>query len=210
MVRALGAGLALSLLVTAAPVTAFAAEVFVGGFAHDVKAGFSGTPHESGTADYQVGFRTHQFENLWYLLKPMFYAEGQFNTDARTNFYAAGIEWRKHLFHTHFYGDFGVGGAYVDGYDTYPDHFTAGTLPPTNATPAQLEQYNHDAHVYQKFKAMGSDYVFNPNFSFGYDFTKHVSAEIAWEHYSNAGFGGRNPGMDNYGGRVVWRFGGPF
>ena len=140
----------------------------------------------------------------------MVYAEGQFNTDARTNFYAAGLEWRKHLFHTKFYGDFGVGGAYVDGYNTYPDHFTAGELPPPEATPAQLQQYDHDQHIYNKFKAMGSDYVFNPNFSFGYDFTRRFSAELAWEHYSNAGFGGRNPGMDNYGGRIVWHFGGPF
>lgn len=204
-------GLSLALGFAAAAVTpARAGEVFLGGLAHDVK-GLSASPHESGTEDVQIGVRTHQFESLWYLLKPMFYAKGEFNTDSRTNFYTVGIEWRKHLFHTHFYGDLGVGGAYMDGFNTYPDHFQLGTgAPPAGSTPAQAAQYNADLHIYQKFKAMGSDYVFNPNFSLGYDVTRRVSVEGSWEHYSNAGFGGRNPGMDNFGGRLVFHFGGPF
>ncbi len=203
--------LALSVCAAAAG-PACAGEVFLGGFAHDSGVGVSGSPHEGGTEDVQVGVRTHQFESLWYLLKPMFYAKGQFNTDDRTNFYTVGIEWRKHLFHSHFYGDFGVGGAYVDGFNTYPNDFQVGTgAPPAGSTPAQAAQYEADLHVYRKFKAMGSDYVFNPNFSLGYDLTRKVSVEASWEHYSNSGLGGgRNPGMDNYGVRAVFHFGGPF
>ena len=208
MRRAAAIGLSLALMATAG--AASAGEVFIGGFAHDVGEGFSGTPHEDGTEDFQVGFRTHQFESLWFLLKPMFYAKGQFNTDDRTNFYTVGIEWRKHLFQTHFYGDFGVGGSYVAGFNTYPNDFQSGDTLPANATPAQVQQFQNDQHVYNKFKALGSDYVFNPNFSLGYDLTREISAEVSWEHYSNAGFGGRNPGMDNYGARLVYHFGGPF
>jgi hypothetical protein len=207
MIRAGGVALALSLLVVA---PASAGEVFLGGFAHDSSFGVSGSPHEGGTYDYQIGARSHQIKSLWWLLTPMVYAKGQFNTDARTNFYTLGLEWRKHLFHTKFYGDFGVGGAYVDGLATYPDHFNPNNVPAANASAATVATYQSDLHVYDKFKAMGSQVVFNPNFSLGYDLTHTVSAEISWEHYSNAGLGGRNPGMDNWGARLVYHFGGPF
>jgi hypothetical protein len=114
------------------------------------------------------------------------------------------------LFHTKFYGDFGVGGAYVDGLATYPNHFNPNNVPAANASAATVATYDSDLHTYDKYKAMGSQVVFNPNFSLGYDLTHAVSAEISWEHYSNAGLGGRNPGMDNWGARLVYHFGGPF
>jgi lipid A 3-O-deacylase len=196
-----------AILTSAAP--AFAGEVFLGGFAHDSSFGVSGTPHEQNTYDFQVGYRTAQIQSLWFLLTPMAYAKGQFNTDDRTNFYTVGLEWRKHLFHTKFYGDFGVGGAYVDGYNTYPGHFDPSSTPAPGpgATSAQVAQYNSDLHIFRTRKAMGSDFVFNPNFTLGYDLTQHFAIEGAWEHYSNAGLGGRNPGMDNWGARVVYKFG---
>lgn len=209
MVRYAGAAALAVGMAAAGP--AMAGELAIGGFAHDATLGVAASPHEQGTYDVQVLVRTHQLRSLWFLLKPMVYAKAQLNTDNRTNFYAVGLEWRKHLFGTRFYGDAAIGGAYVDGFNTYPDHFQLGIgSPPPGSTPAQADQYNRDLHVYRKFKAMGSDLVFNPNFSVGYDITHHVSAEITWEHFSNAGFGGRNPGMDDYGVRVVWRFGGPF
>lgn len=203
------AALMASVAVCATAAPALAGEIFLGGFAHDSSFGVSGSPHEGGTYDVQVGYRTAQIDTLWFLLKPMAYAKGQFNTDNRTNFYTLGLEWRKHLFHSKFYGDFGVGGAYVDGYNTYPDHFDPDSTPPPGpaATPAQVARYQSDLHIFRTRKAMGSDFVFNPNFTLGYDLTKRVAIEAAWEHYSNAGLGGRNPGMDNWGGRLVYRFG---
>lgn len=207
MVRAGGVAVALSLLIVA---PASAGEVFLGGFAHDSSFGVSGSPHESGTYDYQIGVRSHQIQSLWWLLTPMVYAKGQFNTDDRTNFYTAGLEWRKHLFHTKFYGDFGIGVAYVDGLAIYPDHFNPNVVPAANASAAVVATYQSNLHIYDERKAMGSQAVFNPNFSFGYDLTHDISAEVSWEHYSNAGLGGRNPGMDNYGARLVYHFGGPF
>ena len=210
--RKLAGALALTLsatLLAAAP--ASADEVAVGGYAHDTSFGVSGTPHEGGTADIQLLYRTKTF-HLIYLANPMFYAKAQINTSGLTNFYTVGIEWRHHFlqrfFGERFYGDAGVGGAYVDGYNTYPDHFQAGEQPPLDATAAQLARFQFDQHIYNTRKAMGSDFVFNPNFGFGYQFTDHLAVEGSWDHYSNAGFGGRNPGMDTFGGRVVYRFGG--
>lgn len=211
MTRNFGRALALTVsaasLLAAAP--ALADEVAIGGFAHDTSFGVSGTPHESGTTDVQLLYRTKPFQ-VWWLLNPMAYAKVQVNTSGLTNFYTAGAEWRAHLFHSRFYGDFGVGGAYVDGYNTYPDHFDASSTPPPGptATAAQVARYNSDLSIYRTRKAMGSDFVFNPNFTLGYDVTDHFAIEAAWDHYSNAGLGGRNPGMDNFGGRLVYKFGG--
>jgi lipid A 3-O-deacylase len=207
--KTFGAALALvcgvSALALAAP--AAADEIVIGGFAHDTSFGVSGTPHESGTADIQLMYRSKTFHFI-YLLNPMVYAKAQINTSGLTNFYTVGLEWRHHFFHSRFYGDAAVGGAYVDGYNTYPDHFQSGELPPPVATPAQLARYQYDLHIYNTRKAMGSDFVFNPNFAIGYDISNHFAVEAAWDHYSNAGLGGRNPGMDTFGGRLVYRFGG--
>jgi hypothetical protein len=204
---ALALACGVSALALAAP--ALADEVGIGVYAHDTKFGVSGTPHEGGTEDIQLLYRTKTF-HIDYLLNPMFYAKAQINTDNRTNFFTVGIEWRHHFFHTRFYGDAAVGGAYVDGYNTYPNDFQAGTVPPPNATAAQLATYNYDRHIYNTFKAMGSDFVFNPNFTLGYDLSRHFAVEASWDHSSNAGLGGRNPGMDTFGGRVLYRFRGPF
>jgi lipid A 3-O-deacylase len=203
--------LASAALAASAASPASAGEVVVGGFAHDTTFGVSGSAHEQNTADIQLMYRTHQFQIPW-LLDPMAYAKAQINTGGRTNFFTVGAEWRKHLFHSRFYGDFGVGGAYVDGYNTYPDHFdpSRDQPPPAGSPPAAIARYQSDLSTYNRFKAMGSDFVFNPNFALGYDVTEHISVEIAWDHYSNAGLGGRNPGLDTFGGRLAYRFGGPF
>ena len=207
--RKLGLTLALAAstasLVAAAP--AMAGELAIGGFAHDTSFGVSGTPHEGGTVDVQLLYRTETFHFI-YLLNPKFYAKVQLNTSGDTDFFTVGIEWRRHLFHTKFYLDGGVGGTYQDGYNTYPGHFDITQPPPgPTATAAQIAQYQSNVHLFNTRKALGSDFLFNPTFALGYDISKHFSVEAAYDHYSNAGFGGRNPGIDNFGGRLVYRFG---
>jgi hypothetical protein len=211
MVRAAIAATVTAITVAGLAAPADAGEIFIGGFAHDSSLGISGTPHEGGTYDVQLGYRSRPLK-VWWLLDPMVYAKGQVNTDAKTNFYTAGAEWRAHLFHSKFYGDFGIGGAYVDGYNTYPNDFNASStpVPPPNAPTAVTQLYLKDLAIFRARKAFGSDFLFNPNFTLGYDLTKRIGVEIAWEHYSNAGFGARNPGIDNYGVRLAYRFGGPF
>lgn len=203
------AALMASVVSIAAP--ALADELSIGGFAHDTKFGVSGTPHEDGTEDIQLMYRTKPFHVVW-VLNPMIYAKAQVNLEGRTNFFTVGAEFRKHLFHTRFYGDVAVGGAYVDGYNTYPDHFNVDStpVPGPGASPADVARYNADLRISQRFKALGSDFVFNPNFALGYEVSRHVAVELAWDHYSNAGLGGRNPGLDTFGGRLVYRFGGLF
>jgi hypothetical protein len=187
---------------------ALADDVFIGGFAHDSSLGVSGTPHEGGTYDVELGYRTAPF-HVWWLLNPMAYAKGEINTDRKTSFFTVGAEWRKHLFHTKFYGGFGVGAAWVDGYNTYPNDFNASStpVPPPTTPPAVQQLYLTDLAIFRSRKAMGSDFLFNPNFTFGYDITPRFGVEGAWEHYSNAGLGKRNPGMDNWGARLVYHFG---
>jgi hypothetical protein len=207
MIRAavLAAALAVG-LGFAAP--ALADDIFIGGFAHDSSFGVSGTPHEGGTYDVQLGYRTAPF-HVWWLLNPMAYAKAQINTDRKTNFFTLGAEWHKHLFHSKFYGGFGVGVAYNDGYNTYPNDFNASStpVPPPTAPAAVQQQYLTDLAIFRSRKAMGSDFLFNPNFTLGYDITPRFGIEGAWEHYSNAGLGKRNPGMDNWGARLVYHFG---
>ena len=193
----LAAAASVGLLSAAAP--ASADEFFLGGFAHDVKQGFSGSPHEDNTGDVEFGYRTKRFDNLWWLAKPMFYGKAEVNLGGRTNFYTVGLELRKHAFLPGLYGGFGLGLTYVDGYRTYPDPTAPGL------TAAEVAS---DDEIIKRFKAMGSDVVFNPNLSVGYEFNSRLSAEIAWDHYSHAGIlGKRNPGMDNYGARLVYKFG---
>jgi len=187
---------------------AFADDVFIGGFAHDSSFGVSGTPHEGGTYDVQLGYRTAPF-HVWWLLNPMAYAKAQINTAGKTNFFTVGAEWRKYLFHSKFYGDFGVGGAYNDGYNTYPNDFNASStpVPPPTSPEAEQQLYLKDLAIFRSRKAFGSDFLFNPNFTLGYDITRRIALEGAWEHYSNAGLGKRNPGIDNWGARLVYHFG---
>ena len=191
------AAAAAALLAAAAP--ASADELFLGGLYHDAGVGFSGTPHEEGIDDVEFGYRTKRFDNLWWLAKPYFYGKAEVNTGGRTSFYTVGIELRKHAFLPGLYGAFGLGVSAVDGYNQYPS-YTDPTL--TDAQRARNLEINRD------YKAMGSDVVFNPNFSVGYELNARWSVEATWDHYSHAGLlGDRNPGMDNFGGRIVYKFG---
>ncbi len=187
---------------------AFADDLFIGGFAHDSSFGVSGTPHEGGTYDVELGYRTAPF-HVWWLLNPMAYAKAEINTAGKTSFFTLGAEWRKYLFHSKFYGDFGVGAAYVDGYNTYPNDFNASStpVPPPTSPVAEQQLYLKDLAIFRSRKAFGSDFLFNPNFTLGYDLTRRIAVEGAWEHYSNAGLGKRNPGIDNWGARLVYHFG---
>ncbi len=209
MMRNLGRALALTVSATSllVAVPALAGEIAIGGFAHDTSFGVSGTPHEQNTADVQLLYRTETFHFI-YLLNPKVYAKVQLNTSGKTDFFTVGLEWRRHLFHSKFYIDGAVGGAYHDGYNTYPDHFDiTQPAPGPTASAAQVARYQSDRNLFNTRKAFGSDFLFNPNFALGYDVAKNISIEAAYDHYSNAGLGGRNPGIDTFGGRLVYRFG---
>jgi hypothetical protein len=179
-----------------------AGEVFAGALAHDFNVGLSSAPRENHTTDVELGLRTRPFEGLRYLLRPMAFFQAELSTGRHTNFYAVGLEWRRDLFHSRFYGSFGLGLAGVDGYVNPPDYVAPGL------TPAEAQR---GRYLYQTNKAMGSDVVFNSGLAAGYRLTPALAAELTWQHYSTAGlFGKANPGMDNIGARFAYRFGGPF
>jgi lipid A 3-O-deacylase len=55
-------------------------------------------------------------------------------------------------------------------------------------------------------KDMGSRGLFHLYTEFGYRVTQHVNVSVFYEHYSNAGLGTSNPGMNNLGMRLGYKF----
>ncbi len=55
-------------------------------------------------------------------------------------------------------------------------------------------------------KDMGSRALFHLYAELGYDVTQHVNLSVFYEHYSNAGLGTTNPGMNNLGMRLGYKF----
>jgi lipid A 3-O-deacylase len=55
-------------------------------------------------------------------------------------------------------------------------------------------------------KDMGSRGLFHLYTELGYRVTEHVNLSVFYEHYSNAGLGTTNPGMNNLGMRLGYRF----
>jgi lipid A 3-O-deacylase len=55
-------------------------------------------------------------------------------------------------------------------------------------------------------KDMGSRALFHLYAELGYDVTQHVNVSVFYEHYSNAGLGSVNPGMNNLGMRLGYKF----
>jgi lipid A 3-O-deacylase len=172
-------------------------EVYVGAFAHDVGTFISSRAMERGN-DINVGYRTAPFNALAPIGRPMAYITYFGNTARRTSYGAIGFEWRRYFWHDRLYGQVGFGGALHDQPLEHPDPFVPGL------TPAEVQER---LYIWRNFKALGTRLLFNPNLGFGVRLSKRWALEGVWSHVSNAGLGGSNPGMDDFGGRVVFRFG---
>lgn len=106
------------------------------------------------------------------------YAFGAFNTAGDTSYAAAGLSWRfgKTLFVRP-----GLGLAIHDG--------SAGRFDDPDTI------------------ALGSRILFEPELGVGYQLGDRTSIEAHWVHLSHATlFSGQNPGIDNVGARVNYRF----
>jgi hypothetical protein len=195
--KAFTAGLAVTLALAAG--AARADEIFLGGFTHDVTLHVSENGREQGQ-DIDVGYRTEKLDLLKAIGRPQFYGELFANDARRTSFAALGLTWRQDWLHDRLYGQFGFGGAYEDQRPTYLDPYAPGLT---------LAQRDERYVTEQSFKALGSRILFHPSFALGWRLTPHLAAEATWAHFSNAGLLGRvNPGLDDVGARLVWRFGG--
>ena len=62
-------------------------------------------------------------------------------------------------------------------------------------------------HLEENFTPLGQRVLFNPNAALGVRLTDRWAIEAAWTHISNGGLAHPNPGMDDFGARVVFHFG---
>lgn len=174
------AGAVFAVSISALPAAARAQEAFAGLFAHDVNIGVSAHSREAG-ADEQFGLRSDPWVDTgrWGSLRG--YVLGSVNDEGGVDFAAAGAAWRWPL-PRRLYVQFGVGAA-----------LQSGDADPFQRYPNRLD--------------LGSRFVFEPELTLGYDLSRRWGAEIGWVHISNAGISRHNPGMDDLGARLVYRFG---
>ncbi len=164
----------------AAVIPAQAGEVFVGIFAHDLDLGLTACCSEDG-ADFQIGARTGA---LGRFLGGDLHAYGflSVHDGVGATFGAVGLAVRYDLSET-FYLQPGLGAAIHDG-------------------PGEEYQATNDRIYY------GSRVLFQPELSLGWRLNERLAAELSWVHLSHAQLASdQNPGMDEIGLRLVWRFG---
>ncbi|MFN3512027.1 MAG: acyloxyacyl hydrolase [Phenylobacterium sp.] len=199
--RAGSAGVAAALaLAGAAP--AQGAEFLLGAFAHD--ATFLGEGFGVGAAgreegvDLHLGVRSARIEALDWLGRPQAHAFVSVNSEATSNFVAAGLSWPMAL-GDRFYLRPGLGLAYTDG---------EADLPPVNApglTPAERERR---LRLYRTRIDFGSQVLLQPEISLGYRLGERWAVELSWVHISNGQIfdSGKNQGLDDAGVRLIYSF----
>lgn len=196
MKRVLGAALIAAVFAGAGAGAARADELFVGAYAHDVSAGISSRGIESGQ-DIEGGYNTAPITFLSAIGRPMLYFEYLGNDADRTSFGAIGFFWRRAII-GRLYGEIGIGGALHDGVVTYQNPDEPGI------STAEME---HRLYIEDTYKDMGSRFLFHPSLALGVHLSSRVAVEGVWNYFSNAGLGRENPGMDDFGGRLVVQFG---
>lgn len=100
------------------------------------------------------------------------------NTAGDTSFYYGGFTWEWDFLEDYFV-DANFGGALHDGSNLTDD---------------------------SDRKSMGSDVLFRLGAALGYRLDEHYNISLQFEHYSNAGTGAANEGLDNVGLRIGYRF----
>ena len=160
------------------PVAATAQEAYVGGFGHNLDLGISARPREHG-ADVEVGLRTAPLVETR-LIQLRGYGMGSFNSDHGVNFGSIGLALRFKL-PRGFYIQPGLGGAAQTGDD-------------------------HHYQFYSDRLSLGSRFLFQPELAVGLPLGPRFAAELAYVHISNAHLSPQNPGMDDLGVRLVYRF----
>jgi hypothetical protein len=190
-------GLAALAAVFAGAGAANADEVFIGVAAHDVSTGVSEHEIEPGP-DVDLGYNSAPITGLSAIGRPMINFEYLPNTQGRTSFGSIGFIWRRDLIRGRLYGQIGLGGALHDQATVHQSPYEPGI---------SAAEMQHRLYVDEHFKAMGSRFLFHPSLALGWRMSPRVAVEAVWDHFSNAGLGRVNPGMDIIGGRLVFRFG---
>jgi hypothetical protein len=164
------------LALSSAPVSA--QEVFGGVYAHDVETPLNLRGVEPGV-DFQAGWRGRRMRGLGFIGSPSPYVFGALNSDGDAHYAAAGLSWK-------------IGGRlYVR-----PGLGLAVHTGPIHDDPAEPR------------RSFGSRILIEPELGIGYRFGTRLSAEASWVHMSHAGLlnSRQNPGIDNIGVRLHYRF----
>lgn len=151
-------------------------EVFVGVYAHDVATPLNLRGFGEG-ADFQLGWRGTRLRSLSAIGSPSPHVFVAVNTGGDAHYAVAGISWR-------------IGGqVYVRPGIGLAVHTADGR---DSATPE---------------RSLGSRILFAPELALGVDLGERVSVEASLVHLSHATLlGDHNPGMDNVGLRLNYRF----
>jgi hypothetical protein len=154
-----------------------AQELIVGVYAHDVKTPLDLRGIEDGV-DLQIGLRGERLHALDVIGAPSPYVFAAANSAGGTHYAAAGLSWK-------------IGDAvYLRPGFGLAVH--TGSLRLDPAEPA---------------RSLGSRILFEPELALGVRAGERLSIEASWIHMSNAGLlSHQNPGMDNIGLRLAWRF----
>ena len=167
---------ALGATLAAAPVSA--QEVFGGVYVHDVETPLNLSGNVERGTDLQLGWRGARMGFLSAIGSPSPYVLATVNTAGDTNYAAAGISWK-------------IGGkVYVRPGIGLAVHTGPGRVVPG------------DRRI-----DFGSRVLFEPEIGLGVAVNERVSVEASWVHMSHATlFDGQNPGIDNIGVRLNYRF----
>jgi hypothetical protein len=167
----------LPLLIAFGAEPALADEVFGGVYSHDVKTGLTKSGFERG-ADFQLGWRGGRIEALRAVGAPSPHVFGSLNSTGATHYAAAGISWK---IGRSFYGRPGVGLAVHSG--------------PGRVVPG-------DGRI-----DFGSRILFALEMGLGAQLNEQLSVEASIVHLSHGQlFSPQNPGLDNIGVRLNYRF----
>jgi lipid A 3-O-deacylase len=159
---------------------AVATEIYGGLSSHGANWGITICCYEPGP-DVQFGLTSSPLKALSKYGDFRVYGLGSVNTRGGVSFGAVGFGYRWH-FANRFYFQPAIGGAVQSG----------------------------DATGYQKTPDklyLGSRFLFEPQVTLGYEISPKWAVEASWAHISHAQLAGpQNPGLDDVGGRIVYRF----
>jgi lipid A 3-O-deacylase len=162
-----------------------AGEVFAGAFQHAAELHIAAGDEEKGV-DAELGYRTEPLEHRILIGRPRVYGLLSKNSSGDTSFASVGLLWRRD-FSSRLYGQFGMGLAIHDG-----------------------AVDRADAHGARDKIVFGSRVLFEPELGLGWRVSRHWAIEASYVHISNGHIWTRvNPGMDDVGGRIVYRLGAP-
>ena len=160
--------------------SASAGEMFIGAYDHDATVGLGHGGHETG-AQLTAGYRTDPIDTLAWAGRPSGYAFAATNTAGGTNYVGGGLSWRLERPGARFYVQPGLG------------------------------LMIHDGHVDRRQRGtglnLGSRLLLEPELALGWRFTERLALEGSLIHLSHARIAGaRNPGLNELGLRLVYRF----